>query len=312
MRRAFVETLTDLASRDPRVVLCTGDLGFMALEPFVNAHPDRYFDMGIAEQNMVGVATGLAEAGFIPFVYSIVNFAVLRPFEFIRNGPIAHRLPVRIVGVGGGFEYGTNGISHYGVEDIGVLRTQPALTIISPCDAGQTRTAVAATWDMPGPIYYRLGKDDRIVVPGLDGRFGLDRAEMVCEGDDLLLVAAGAAATEAVNAARELEKAGIGCTVLLVSSFNPGPRANVLAQLKRFDTVITVETHYTTGGLGSWVAELIAESDVRCRLIRKGVTELPDSFSGSQAYLHDRHGFSSSHIVKEALELAGAARPAGA
>ena len=310
MRRAFVETLTELASRDPRILLLTGDLGFMVLEPFANAYPGRFFDAGIAEQNMVGVATGLAEAGFIPFVYSIVTFAVLRPFEFIRNGPIAHRLPVRIVGVGGGFEYGTNGISHYGLEDIGVLRTQPSLTIVCPCDGGQARTAIAATWDLPGPVYYRLGKDDRIVVPGLNGRFELGRGEIVRKGDDLLLIAAGTAATEAVNAARELDEAGIGCTVLLVSSFNPGPRADVLAQLERFDTVITVETHYTTGGLGSWVAEVIAESNVKCRLIRHGVEELPGSNSGSQAYLHDRHGFSSSHLVREALALAGAAKTA--
>src|SRR5580700_2046408 len=129
MRRAFVETLAELAGKDPRITLLTADLGFMALEPFSDKYPDRFFNVGVAEQNMVGVATGLAEAGFIPFVYSIVNFAVLRPFEFIRNGPIAHKLPVRIVGVGGGFEYGTNGISHYGIEDIGVLRTQPGLTI---------------------------------------------------------------------------------------------------------------------------------------------------------------------------------------
>src|SRR5258708_7429264 len=104
MRRAFAETLAELASCDPRILLLTGDLGFMALEPFSKVHPDRFFDVGVAEQNMVGVAMGLAEAGFIPFVYSIVTFAVLRAFEFIRNGPIAHRLPVRIVGIGGGFE----------------------------------------------------------------------------------------------------------------------------------------------------------------------------------------------------------------
>lgn len=310
MRRAFAETLAGIAARDARILLLTGDLGFMALEPFSNAHPERFLDVGVAEQNMLGVATGLAEAGFIPFVYSIVPFAVYRPFEFIRNGPVAHRLPVRIVGVGGGFEYGNNGISHYGVEDIGVLRTQPSLTIVCPCDSAQARSAFAATWDLPGPVYYRLGKDDRIVIPGLDGRFELGRAQVVREGNDLLFIAVGGAATEAVTAAVKLSEAGVQCTVLLVSSFNPGPRADVLAQLERFDTVITVEAHYTTGGLGSWVAEIIAESDVRCRLIRRGVDELPESTSGSQAFLQDRHGFSSGNLVRTALELAGVAAAA--
>src|SRR3972149_3095847 len=109
MRIAFTKTLAELAEQDPRILLLTGDLGYMALEPFSERFPDRFFNVGVAEQNMVGLATGLAEAGFIPFLYSIVTFASLRPYEFIRNGPILHRLPVRIAGVGGGFEYGHNG-----------------------------------------------------------------------------------------------------------------------------------------------------------------------------------------------------------
>ena len=132
MRAAFIETLTELAAGDSRIMLLTGDLGYMALEPFIEKHPDRFFNVGVAEQNMVGVATGLAEAGFIPFVYSITPFAVLRPYEFIRNGPIQHQLPVRIVGVGGGMEYGQNGLSHYGLEDVAVMRAQPAISIIAP------------------------------------------------------------------------------------------------------------------------------------------------------------------------------------
>ncbi|HMV46813.1 MAG TPA: 1-deoxy-D-xylulose-5-phosphate synthase, partial [Blastocatellia bacterium] len=146
MRAAFTETIVELAERDPRILLLTGDLGYCALEPFAEKFPDRFFNCGVAEQNMVGVATGLAEAGYIPFVYSIATFASLRTYEFIRNGPILHHLPVRIVGVGGGFEYGTAGPTHYGLEDAGVMRLQPGLTVISPADHQQTRTAMLATW----------------------------------------------------------------------------------------------------------------------------------------------------------------------
>jgi transketolase len=293
MRRAFAETLADLATRDPRIMLLTADLGFMALEPFV------------AEQNMVGVATGLAEAGFIPFVYSIVNFSVLRPFEFIRNGPIAHRLPVRIVSVGGGMEYGNNGISHYGLEDIGVLRTQSGISLICPSDAEQARSAIRATWDRPGPVYYRLGKDDRIVIPGLEGRFDLERGQILHEGSDMLLIAMGTAATEAVDAAAKLEARGIECTVMLVNSFNPGPHDHLAELLQRFDTALTVETHYTTGGLGSWVSEVIAEENISCRLIRSGVKEVPSAVSGSQAYLHRMHKMCSDSLVETATEALG-------
>src|SRR5260221_12255238 len=130
MRAAFASTVTELAARDPRILLLTADLGYMALEPFAHKFPDRFFNVGVAEQNMVGLATGLAEAGFVPFVYSIVTFATLRPYEFIRNGPIQHRLPVRIVGVGGGVEDGTNGLSHcearLGAHDRYIL--QPIMT----------------------------------------------------------------------------------------------------------------------------------------------------------------------------------------
>jgi transketolase len=133
----------------------------MALEPFMEKHADRFFNIGVAEQNMVGIATGLAESGFIPFVYSIVTFATLRPYEFIRNGPVWHRLPVRIVGVGGGFEYGAQGLSHHGLEDVGVMRVQPGMTVVAPADHEQMATALRATWNADGPVYYRIGKDDK-------------------------------------------------------------------------------------------------------------------------------------------------------
>src|SRR5689334_9912455 len=161
----------------------------MALEPFADRFPDRFINVGVAEQNMVGLATGLAEAGFLPFLYSIVTFASLRPYEFIRNGPVLHHLPVRIAGVGGGFEYGSAGPTHHGLEDVGIMRIQPGLTVIAPADYRQTRTALLATWDLPGPVYYRLGKDDRTVVPGLEGQFELGRAQVIREGNDLLIVA---------------------------------------------------------------------------------------------------------------------------
>lgn len=301
MRAAFAQTLTELAEQDPRVLLLTGDLGYMALEPFSDAHPDRFFNAGVAEQNMVGMATGLAEAGFVPFVYSIVNFATLRPYEFIRNGPVLHQLPVRIVGMGGGFEYGTAGPSHHGLEDVGVMRLQPGLTVIAPADHQQARTAIAETWDLPGPVYYRLGKDDKTTVPGLDGRFALGRAQSVREGNDLLIVAMGSVAGEAAAAAELLAEQGIACTMLIVASLNPAPVADLAAAVARFPLALTVEAHYATGGLGSLVAEVIAEAATGTRLVRCGVTTPSDGRSGSQDYFHHRHGLSRSGLVETAL-----------
>jgi transketolase len=305
MRRAFAETLAELAEEDPRILLLTADLGFMALEPFIERFPERFFNVGVAEQNMIGVATGLAEAGFIPFVYSIVSFAVLRPFEFIRNGPIAHQLPVRIVSVGGGFEYGHNGISHYGLEDVAMMRTQPAISVVCPGDGAQTRAAVRSTWAYPGPIYYRLGKDDSIVVPGLEGRFELGRAQIIHQGADVLIIVMGAIGIEAVTAAQALKQRGVEATVMLVSSFNPAPVQDVVDQLPRFKVVITLEAHYTTGGLGSWISEITAERGLDCRILRLGVKEFPSAASGSQNYLQGVHGISSESVVKAVLDACG-------
>jgi transketolase len=145
VRATFIRTLVELAEEDERIVLLTGDLGFTVVEPFAERFPDRFFNVGVAEQNMVGVATGLAEAGFVPFAYSIATFATLRSYEFVRNGPVLHHLPVRIVGVGGGLEYGMNGLTHYALEDIAVMRTQPGMTVLAPADFQQARTALAET-----------------------------------------------------------------------------------------------------------------------------------------------------------------------
>ena len=301
MRKAFVETLIELAARDPRILLLTGDLGYLALEPFADTYPGRFFNVGVAEQNMVGLATGLAEAGFIPFVYSIVPFAVLRPYEFIRNGPIQHRLPVRIVGVGGGLEYGPNGLSHYGLEDIAVMRTQPGITVIAPADAGQTRSAVATTWNLPGPIYYRLGKDDKAVVPGLDGRFELGKVQRLREGSDLLLIAMGSVATDVAAAAQELAARGISCSLVIVANVSPAPADDLAGLLARHPVALTVEAHYRVGGVGSLVAEIIAERGLRCRLVRCGVDSMPNGVTGSQRYLHQLFGLSAEKLVETAM-----------
>jgi transketolase len=300
MRAAFVRTLLELAEADGRIVLLTGDLGFSVLEPFAEHFPRRFFNVGVAEQNLIGLATGLAEAGLVPFAYSIATFAALRPYEFIRNGPVHHRLPVRIVGVGGGFEYGAAGPTHHGLEDVGVLRLQPGLTVLAPADGEQAAACLRATWDRPGPVYYRLGKDDRALVPELGGRFALGRVELVRPGRDLLMLALGPVAVEAVAAAEALAVKGLACAVGVVAAVSPPPRQALARLLRRFPAVLTVEAHYLAGGLGSLVAETIAERGLRCRLVRCGVKR-PLPGTGSQAFLERRHGLHREALAEQAL-----------
>jgi transketolase len=303
MRGAFLKTLADLAGSDDRIVLLTGDLGFTVVEPFADRFPKRFFNVGVAEQNMVGVATGLAEAGFIPFVYSIATFATLRAYEFIRNGPVLHHLPVRIVGIGGGFEYGSAGFTHHALEDIAVMRVLPGLTVVAPADPAQAAAALYAIWDLPGPIYFRLGKDDRATVPGLDGSFELGRMERLRDGRDVAIVTMGAIANEALAAADALQEAGIESTVLIVSTISPAPIDGLAQMLEGFRTIVTVEAHYQVGGLGSLVCEVMAERSPGAHVIRLGVSGSPGGVSGSEGFLNRAHGLSRDMIAARIRSL---------
>ena len=306
MRAAFIRTLTELAGRDSRIVLLTGDLGFMAVEPFAEAHPNRFFNVGVAEQNMIGVATGLAEAGYIPFAYSIATFATLRPYEFIRNGPVLQRFPVRVVGVGGGFEYGSAGPTHYGLEDVAVMRAQPGLTVIAPADHQQAASALEATWNLPGPIYYRLGKDEKSLVPGLAARFELGRAQVIREGADLCFISMGAMAMEVAIAAEQLHTEGIDSTVVVVASVAPPPVEDLAGILSRFSCAITVEAHYGVGGVGSLVADVLADLGLPCRVVRSAVRSMTAGRSGSQAYMQRLHGLDSGSLAEMGRRLKAA------
>ena len=303
MRTTFIQSLTELAHRDPRIVLLTGDLGFNVLEPFKQAHPTRFFNVGVAEQNMVGIATGLAEAGFIPFVYSITTFAVLRPFEFIRNGPVAHGLPVRIVGIGCGVEYGHNGITHYALEDIGVLRTMSQLTLLTPCDSPQASAALHATWDLPGPVYYRLSKDETPNTSAKMCGFEIGRAHLVTSGDDVLFIAMGSAIASALGAVEKLRDQGKSCSVLAVSCIQPAPMDDLLAQLSRHKLVITVEAHAPTGGLGSLVCEVTAEHGLGCKIVRRSLNLLPAGRSGGHRYMERNCGLDAESLATTAMHL---------
>ena len=187
MRREFVHRLVDLAREDERIVLLTGDLGFAALEPFAEAYPDRFFNAGVAEQNMIGVATGLAEAGFTPYTYSISTFASMRPYEFIRNGPVLHDLPIRVVGIGEGVDYGHNGPTHYALEDVALMRAQPGLAVVVPAEDAHLCSMLPEVQALPGPAYIRLIKQS-FQVPGLDGQFELGRAHRIADGEDIAIV----------------------------------------------------------------------------------------------------------------------------
>jgi transketolase len=285
MRTAFIETLCELAAADERIWLLTGDLGFSVLEAFSGRFPGRYVNVGVAEQNLAGVAAGLARCGKVPFIYSIANFPTLRCLEQIRNDICYHGGDVKVVAVGGGFAYGSHGYTHHGIEDLGVMRMLPGMTVVAPGDPVEARLATAAIARHPGPCYLRLGKGREPVVHPHPPDFALGRALPVRPGRDVTIIAAGAVLHEAATAAAALAGDGIDAAVLSMPTIKPIDAEAVVRAARRTGAIVTAEEHSVTGGLGSAVAEVLAESGVPVRFRRFGVRDAVQHAVGSQAYL---------------------------
>lgn len=307
MRSTFIKTLTELARQDERIVLLTADLGYTVLEPFRDSHPDRFFNVGVAEQNAVGLATGLAEDGFIPFVYSIATFATLRPYEFLRDGPLLHHLPVRIVGVGGGYEYGLAGPTHHALEDVAVMRCQPGMAVYTPADFQQADTILRKNVAERGPAYYRLSKNDKGPLPGLAGAGG-EHVHVLRVGAHKV-VAMGAAAITAVQVVDILAGRNYDVGLITVSCVGPSPTAELTTALAGATGITTVEAHYACGGLGSLVAEVMAEAGLGVKLDRAAVTEAPDGRSGKEAWLMERANLSIAALTARISAVAPRGNP---
>lgn len=305
MRSAFARTLLDLAERDPRVFLLTGDLGFSVLEPFRERFPKRFVNVGVAEQNMLGIAAGLAHSGSIVFVYSIANFPTLRCLEQIRNDVCYHGLPVRVVSVGGGLAYGTAGYTHHGVEDLAIMRALPGMSVFAPGDPLETELITSALLDLPGPAYLRLGKAAEPAVHGAPPALVPGRAIQLQPGRDVTLVATGGMLFAAREAARELESLhGISVRLLSMHTLKPLDEAAIVSAATETRLVLTCEEHSSTGGLGSAVADVIASLPApRARLVKFALPDRVSEVIGSQRYLLARLGTITERLRADAPEL---------
>lgn len=306
MRNTFVSALCDLAEQDERIWLLCGDLGYSVLERFSERFPNRYVNMGVAEQNMVGVAAGLALSGKVVFTYSIANFPVMRCLEQLRNDVSYHNLSVVTVAVGTGLPYGTHGYTHHGVEDIGVMRAFPNMTVVAPGDPVEARLATAALAAQGGPGYLRLGKGGEPTVHQTAPDFHLGRALPLRAGDDVAILATGAILAEAVKAADLLAQQGIRATLLSMPTIQPLDTEAILAAAARVPLLVTVEEHRPVGGLASAVAETLAcAPGPHARLLPCGVTISPKVIGGG-AYLRERNGLDGAHLAQTiAQALAG-------
>jgi transketolase len=304
MRNAFLDTLYELALHDARIMFITGDLGFRVVEKFMENRPNQFLNAGVAEQNMTGIAVGMALSGRICCTYSIANFPTLRCLEQIRNDICYHDANVKVVSVGGGFAYGAMSVTHHAMEDLGVMRCLPNLMVIAPGDPVETRAATRAIVAHKGPVYLRLGKAGEPTVHPGEISFQIGKAIRCREGDDVTLISTGGMLWTAVQAAEKLAADGIQTRVLSMHTLKPLDEEAVLVAARTTGAVLTLEEHSIVGGLGSAVAELFAEQlDLKVAFKRLGV---PNAFSphiGAQDYMLAKYALSPEGVAQSVMEF---------
>ncbi len=307
MRKTSLDAVYELAKRDKRVVFIGSDLGIGTLKQFKAEMPERFFMEGVSEAHLVTMAAGLALEGKVVYINTIATFLTRRCYEQVCLDLSLHHTNVRLIGSGGGVVYAPLGPTHQAIEDIAIFRTLPGMTIVAPCDAEEMKRLMPQTLDWEGPMYIRLGKGGDAVVSRPELGFQIGKALLVREGSDALIVTTGITLQPALAAAAQLEQSGISAGVLHMHTVKPFDTEALLAQAARVPAILSIEEHTIIGGLGSAVAETLAEADFSKpkRFKRIGIPDVfPDKY-GSQATLLARYGITAEGAVAEVRKLLG-------
>lgn len=302
MRIAFTKTLYELAKNNDQIILLTGDLGFSVFEKYIEELPKQYLNMGVSEQNMTGVAAGMAVEGRIPLIYSIIPFTTMRNFEQVRNDICYQNLNVKIIGVGAGFSYGPYGHTHHAIEDIGILRTLANLVILCPGDPIETGLATKAMLKHIGPVYLRLGKAGEPNVHKTIPNLEIGKGLIVNDGKDITIIGTSTLLYRAWEVTNKLKEKGVSSRLISMPTIKPLDSKIVVESAKKTQAIFTLEEHSIIGGLGSAVAEIIAENKLPVIFKRIGV---PDRFTkviGNQEYMRKVNGLSVEQIVNTILK----------
>ena len=302
MRDAFTRALMREAAKDPRLTLVTGDLGFGVLKPFWETYPDQFVNAGIAEQGMTGLAAGLAMTGRTVLTYSIGNFPTLRCIEQIRNDCAYHNANVKVVCVGGGFVYGSLGMSHHATEDMAILRALPGVTVFTPGDPQEVEAIVPVMLNTPGTCYLRLGRggEPTLHEKPIEG-WTAPTALTLREGTDVALLSAGGILTQTVAAAKLLADKGVSAEVVSFPCIKPIDKEKLAELSRRFRHIVTVEEHSIVGGFGGAVCEVMAELGSPCRVHRIGMEDVYSTIVGTQQYLREKYLMDGGAICDRTL-----------
>ena len=301
-RSGFGDGLTDLGNTNPDVVALCADLtGSLKMNGFKDNHPERFFQVGIAEANMIGIAAGMTIGGKIPFTGTFANFSTGRVYDQIRQSVAYSEKNVKICASHAGLTLGEDGATHQILEDVGMMKMLPNMVVINPADYEQTRKATLAIAEYNGPVYLRFGRPKVPVFYKKDSEFKIGKADHLATGDDVTIIATGHLVWEALQAAKELKKDGINADVLNMHTIKPLDNTAILESARRTGKVVTAEEHQKHGGLGSSVAQVLAEElPTPMRMVA-----VNDSFgeSGTPAQLMEKYGLNAASIIEKVKEL---------
>lgn len=303
MRNTIINAIHEAAKKNKDIVFITGDLGYSVIEQFQAELPNQFINAGIAEQNMIGVAAGLALAGKKVFVYSIVPFVTMRCFEQIRIDVCYQNLDVTVIGVGGGFAYGTLGTTHFGLEDLTLMRSLPNMKIIAPADPLEAAILFGQLIEMKGPWYIRLnrGGEKNITEHVLVPKIGV--GSVLREGSQVTIFSIGAITDVALEAAFLLDKDGIKTEVIHLHTLKPLDSEIVKDRIGKRKVIISIEEHTINGALGSAISEIIAENNVAVPFCRLGVNDEYLPYIGKQDFLRMKVGLSANLVAKKIKNL---------
>ncbi len=307
MRNAFADELTKLADEDPRMVLLSGDIGNKLFDKFRAAHPDRFFNCGVAEQNMMGVASGMAMSGLRPIAYTITPFATTRCLEQIRTDACYHDVPVTIVAVGAGLSYANLGPTHHSCEDISFLRSLPNMVVVCPGDQWEVRGALREAMKQDRPVYIRMGKKGEPTIhTQVPADFAIGKAIVVRDGSDVCLLSTGNMLPEAVEAGHLLEKKDVSARVVSFPTVKPLDTACLAEAFSSFRLVATIEEHSLIGGFGSAVAEWVIDAAVTPRrFVRFGTPDAFFKLSGEQEFARETLQLTGHQIAERISRALG-------
>lgn len=274
MRNAFAQEITALADTDLRLTLLSADIGNRLFDTFKEKHPTRFYNCGVAEANMIGLAAGLAMTGLRPVCYTIANFITYRCIEQIRVDLCYHHQPVIIVGTGGGLSYASLGATHHTCEELGMLRLLPGLIVMAPADQREARCALRAALQQDAPVYIRIGKKGEPGIHETDPAFEIGKGITLREGDEVCLLGTGNMVATALETAKFLTKSGCSASVVSFHTIKPLDEKLLNHIFERFHLVVTIEEHSILGGLGGSIAEWLSDHpEAKARLIRCGTRD---------------------------------------